>query len=65
NVNCGILVEHYYVDNYQTFEILKKTAVSHSQDGADIVAPSGMMDGMIISMRQSLDEASFENVSIM
>lgn len=63
--HCGILDEHDYVDNDQTLEILQKTAVSHAQAGADIVAPSGMMDGMIIAMRQALDEASFENVSIM
>ncbi|AFB78620.1 Porphobilinogen synthase [Francisella tularensis subsp. tularensis TIGB03] len=63
--HCGILDEHDYVDNDQTLEILQKTVVSHAQAGADIVAPSGMMDGMIIAMRQALDEASFENVSIM
>ncbi|MBK2357436.1 porphobilinogen synthase [Francisella hispaniensis] len=63
--HCGILDEHDYVDNDQTLEILQKTAVSHAQAGADIVAPSGMMDGMILTMRQALDQASFETVSIM
>lgn len=63
--HCGILDEHDYVDNDQTLEILQKTAVSHAQAGADIVAPSGMMDGMIIAMRQALDESGFETVSIM
>ena len=63
--HCGILDEYDYVDNDKTLEILQKTAVSHAQAGADIVAPSGMMDGMIIAMRQALDEANFETVSIM
>ena len=63
--HCGILDERNYVDNDQTLEILQKTAVSHAQAGADIVAPSGMMDGMILAMRQALDQASFETVSIM
>ncbi|MDE5024730.1 porphobilinogen synthase, partial [Francisella tularensis subsp. holarctica] len=43
----GILDEHDYVDNDQTFEILQKTAVSHAQAGADMLAPRGMMDGML------------------
>ena len=63
--HCGVLDEHDYVDNDQTLEILQKTAVSHAQAGVDIVAPSGMMDGMIIAMRQALDESGFETVSIM
>lgn len=63
--HCGILNEDEYVDNDKTLEILEKTAVSHAEAGADIVAPSGMMDGMIIAMRQALDEANFETVSIM
>ncbi|MBK2093997.1 porphobilinogen synthase [Francisella philomiragia] len=63
--HCGILDEHDYVDNDRTLEILQKTAISHAQAGADIVAPSGMMDGMIIAMRQALDESGFETVSIM
>ncbi|WP_150467019.1 porphobilinogen synthase [Francisella sp. SYW-9] len=63
--HCGILNEAEYVDNDKTLEILAKTAVSHAKSGADIVAPSGMMDGMIITMRQALDEANFETVSIM
>lgn len=63
--HCGILNEDEYVDNDKTLEILAKTAVSHAEAGADIVASSGMMDGMIIAMRQALDEARFETVSIM
>ncbi|AJC49408.1 porphobilinogen synthase [Allofrancisella guangzhouensis] len=63
--HCGVLDQNQYVDNDITLEILQKTAVSHAQAGADIVAPSGMMDGMIIAMRQALDEANFETVAIM
>ncbi|GAB4223335.1 MAG: porphobilinogen synthase [Francisella sp.] len=63
--HCGILDDNDYVDNDKTLEILQKTAISHAQAGADIVAPSGMMDGMIIAMRQALDQANFKNVSIM
>ncbi|API87265.1 porphobilinogen synthase [Francisella uliginis] len=63
--HCGILNEDEYVDNDKTLEVLAKTAVSHAEAGADIVAPSGMMDGMIIAMRQALDEARFDTVSIM
>ncbi|MCL4117792.1 UNVERIFIED_CONTAM: hypothetical protein GTU68_037341 [Idotea baltica] len=63
--HCGILDEDQVVDNDKTLEILQKTAVSHAQAGADIVAPSGMMDGMIIAMREALDSAEFFNVGIM
>lgn len=63
--HCGILDEDQVVDNDKTLEILQKTAVSHAQAGADIVAPSGMMDGMIIAMREALDGAEFFNVGIM
>jgi porphobilinogen synthase len=63
--HCGILDGNQNVDNDKTLEILQKTAVSHAQSGADIVAPSGMMDGMIIAMREALDSAEFKDVAIM
>ena len=63
--HCGIVDDENYVDNDRTLTILQKTAVSHAEAGADIVAPSGMMDGMIIAMRQALDGACFVDVSIM
>ena len=63
--HCGILDCNEYVDNDETLVILQKTAVSHAKAGADIVAPSGMMDGMILAMRQALDIAKFETVAIM
>ena len=63
--HCGILNENESVYNDKTLEILQKTAVSHAQAGADIVAPSGMMDGMIIAMREALDSANFQDIAIM
>ena len=63
--HCGILDDHECVDNDKTLKILQKTAISHAQAGADIVAPSGMMDGMIIAMREALDSAEFKDIAIM
>jgi len=63
--HCGILDCNEYVDNDDTLVILQKTAVSHAIAGADIVAPSSMTDGMVLAMRQALDIAKFETVSIM
>jgi porphobilinogen synthase len=54
-----------YVLNDPTLNILGKVAVSHAQAGADIVAPSGMMDGMVGSIRRSLDAHHFENIAIL
>ena len=54
-----------YVLNDQTLDILGKVAVSHAECGADIVAPSGMMDGMVAAIRAALDESGFENTSIL
>lgn len=62
--HCGIL-NGEYVDNDKTLVYLNKIAVSHASAGADMVAPSDMMDGRIGSMRQALDEAGFTNVPIM
>jgi len=62
--HCGVVVNGY-VDNDQTLELLAKTAVSHAQAGADIVAPSDMMDGRVRAIRQSLDKNGFHLVPIM
>jgi porphobilinogen synthase len=51
--------------NDPTLELLKKVAVSQAQAGADIIAPSGMMDGFVGAIRQGLDEAGFTNIPIM
>lgn len=62
--HCGIL-HGDYVDNDSTLEMLAKIAVSHAKAGADMVAPSDMMDGHIAVMRKALDDNGFVNVPIM
>ena len=54
-----------YVLNDPTLEVLAKVAVSHAECGADIVAPSGMMDGMVAAIRGGLDRAGYENLPIL
>lgn len=54
-----------YVLNDPTLDILGKVALSHAECGADIVAPSGMMDGMVAAIRAALDEGGFENTPIL
>lgn len=54
-----------FVLNDQTLPILGRVAVAHAEAGADIVAPSGMMDGMVAAIRQSLDESDFQHIPIM
>ncbi len=51
--------------NDPTLELLKKTAVSQAKAGADIIAPSGMMDGFVAAIREGLDEAGFQDTPIM
>ena len=58
-------VKDHYVDNDATLKLLNKVAVSQAEAGADIVAPSDMMDGRIASIRQALDEEGFINTIIM
>jgi porphobilinogen synthase len=62
--HCGIL-EDGKVLNDETLDLLAKTAVSHAEAGADMVAPSGMMDGRVKAIREALDEAHFTSVPIM
>ncbi len=54
-----------YVLNDETLDILGKVAVSHAECGADVVAPSGMMDGMVAAIRDALDEKGLENTPIL
>jgi porphobilinogen synthase len=61
----GLLNESGYVVNEPTVEVLIKQALSHAEAGADIVAPSDMMDGRIGSIRQALEQAGFINTQIM
>lgn len=62
--HCGV-VKNGGVINDPTLELLQKVAVSHAQAGADIVAPSGMMDGQVKAIRESLDDAGFAETAIM
>lgn len=62
--HCGIL-QGTYVDNDKTLDVLSKTALSHVQAGADMVAPSDMMDGRILALRKTLDSSGFVTTPIM
>lgn len=62
--HCGIL-HNDYVQNDKTVEVLAKMALVHAQAGADMVAPSDMMDGRIQGIREKLDQNSMENTAIM
>ena len=62
--HCGML-EINDVDNDTTLEVLAETALSHARAGADMVAPSAMMDGQVGAIREALDEAGYENLPIM
>ncbi|MCR2043697.1 porphobilinogen synthase [Anaerosalibacter massiliensis] len=63
--HCGILLENGYVDNDKTLEYLGKIALSHARAGADMIAPSDMMDGRIEYIRNCLDDNGFKTVPIM
>ncbi|QLD85384.1 porphobilinogen synthase [Natronomonas halophila] len=69
--HCGVLEEsaeedpRLTVKNDETLELLSKTAVSHAEAGADMVAPSSMTDGMVGAIREGLDEAGYENLPVM
>lgn len=63
--HCGMVSENHEILNDPTLEILGKTAVSHARAGADIVAPSGMMDGMVGAIRNALDNNDFKDTPIM
>ena len=62
--HCGIIVDGD-VHNDQTLEYLQKQVISHANAGVDLVAPSGMMDGMIGAIRDALDEIGFNHIPIM
>ena len=64
--HCGILDHvHQNVDNDATLEISAKQALIHARNGADMIAPSGMMDGIIATLRGALDLSGYENLPIM
>ena len=62
--HCGVLCDGG-IDNDKTLALLVKQAVSHARAGADVVAPSGMMDGMVHAIRQGLDAAHFQHIPIL
>jgi len=66
--HCGVVHKQHNniaIDNDSTLELLAKQAVSHAQAGADVVAPSGMIDGMVKTIRQALDNAGFKHLPIL
>jgi len=62
--HCGVVVDGY-VDNDKTLELLARTALSHAEAGADMVAPSDMMDGRVKAIRQTLDGKGFRDIPIL
>lgn len=62
--HCGV-VENGYVENDRSLQLLTTTAVSQAKAGADIIAPSNMMDGFVTAIRQGLDTAGFTHIPIM
>jgi len=66
--HCGVVNQtsgRTDVDNDQTLELLARQVTSHARAGADVVAPSGMMDGMVAAIRRALDEGGFSHLPIM
>ncbi|MDB4867439.1 MAG: hemB [Cohnella sp.] len=66
--HCGVVHEYEgvaYVDNDESLKLLVQTAVSQAEAGADIIAPSNMMDGFVAAIRQGLDEAGYRDIPIM
>ena len=63
--HCGVLDERGQPDNDATLELYEQIAVAQATAGADICAPSGMMDGQVFAIREALDEAGFDQVAIL
>jgi porphobilinogen synthase len=63
--HCGVLRQDGNVDNDATIDLYARTAVSQAAAGADLIAPSGMMDGQVAAIRQALDDNGFENTGIL
>jgi porphobilinogen synthase len=62
--HCGVVVDGE-VHNDRSLELLARTAVSHAEAGADVVAPSDMMDGRVLAIREALDDHAFESTPIL
>jgi porphobilinogen synthase len=63
--HCGVIDERGGVDNDATIDLYARVAVAQAEAGADVVAPSGMMDGQVAAIRSALDAAGFEQVAIL
>jgi porphobilinogen synthase len=63
--HCGVFKDNGKVDNDSTLQILSDIATSHAEAGADVVAPSSMMDGQVLSIRRSLDKHGFKKTKIL
>src|SRR5919198_2614485 len=63
--HCGVLAEDGSVDNDRTLELFREIALAQAAAGADMVAPSGMMDGQVAAIRGALDEGGFASVGIL
>ena len=63
--HCGLVDEHGHVDNDGTIDLYAQVAQAQAAAGADVVAPSGMMDGQVAAIRDALDEADFPEVAIL
>ncbi len=63
--HCGIVDDRGQVDNDRTIELYQRVALAQATAGADIVAPSGMMDGQVAAIRSALDGGGFDNVAIL
>ncbi len=63
--HCGVVSEDEKILNDPSLDLLAKTAVSQAEAGADIIAPSNMMDGFVAAIRKGLDEAGYEDIPIM
>jgi porphobilinogen synthase len=63
--HCGVLTDDGEVDNDATIELYGRAAIAQADAGADIVAPSGMMDGQVLAIREALDDGGFDQVAIL
>ena len=63
--HCGVLDDDGQVDNDATLDLYARAAVAQAEAGADITAPSGMMDGQVLAIREALDDDGFESVAIL
>lgn len=63
--HCGVLNAHGEIENDPSLKLLAQTALSHAEAGADVIAPSDMMDGRVRAIRELLDQKGFQNTAIM